>query len=86
MDKKVFTEKDRKPAFAADPENIPTDKESIFDMHEDMQNVDAIPVDYIGIETGRENVRRNPERKSSTGEDLTESLGEKRDFPDMEDR
>lgn len=27
------------------PENIPTDKVSIFDMHEDMQTVDTIALD-----------------------------------------
>lgn len=80
MNKKVFTEHDRKPAYGDNPENIPTDKESIFDMHEDMQTVDALPVDYIGQETGRENIRRNPERESVAAEDLTESLGTKRDF------
>ena len=88
-EKKVFTEKDRpdaKGGYMDNPENLKTDKESIYDMHEDMQTVDAFPVDYIGIETGRENIRRNPERQATTGEDLTESLGAKRDHPDMEDR
>ena len=46
--KKPFTERDRKDAegpFMDNPERIKTDKESIYDMHEDMKFVDAIPSD-----------------------------------------
>jgi len=47
MKKKVFTEEDRKLAtgpYLDNPEQVDTDKMSLFDMHEDMQTVDAISV------------------------------------------
>lgn len=47
MKKKVFSEKDRElasGAFLDNPEQVATDKISLFDMHEDMQTVDSISV------------------------------------------
>jgi hypothetical protein len=45
MSKKVFTEKDRELAhFTDNPEQVKTDKISLFDMHEDMKTVDSISV------------------------------------------
>ena len=47
MEKKVFTADDRElatGAFRDNPEQVDTDKISLFDMHEDMQTVDAISV------------------------------------------
>jgi len=47
MEKKVFTEKDRELApgpLLDNPEQVDTDKISLFDMHEDMQTVDSISV------------------------------------------
>lgn len=73
MEKKIFTEQDRGDAIGPNPENIPTDKESLYDMHEDMKTVDALPLDDLAIETGRENIRRNTERQSPTAEDLSKA-------------
>ena len=53
MKEKVFTERDRKPAdgtYMDNPENAKTDKQSIYDMHEDMKFVDAISLEDLRIE------------------------------------
>ena len=47
MKKKNFTADDRKLApgpYLDNPEQVATDKISLFDMHEDMQTVDSISV------------------------------------------
>lgn len=47
MKKKAFSAEDRKLAtgpFRDNPEEVETDKISLFDMHEDMQTVDSISV------------------------------------------
>ena len=36
------------------PENLRTDKESIYDMHEDMQTVDSIPLEDLKMEEREE--------------------------------
>ncbi|WP_419960609.1 hypothetical protein [Psychrobacillus sp. BM2] len=36
--------------FLDNPDGVRTTKESLFDMHEDMQTVDALPVEDINIE------------------------------------
>lgn len=36
--------------FLDNPDGVRTNKESLFDMHEDMQTVDALPVEDINIE------------------------------------
>lgn len=69
--KKNFTEKDRKDAegpFMDNPENLPTDKESIYDMHEDMQTVDAIPLEDVRMEEEEENRPRETKSSSSSEE------------------
>lgn len=51
--KKPFTADDRKDViepYMDNPEGIKTDKESLFDMHEDMQTVDAIPMEDARME------------------------------------
>lgn len=69
--KKVFTEEDRKDAEGPrmdNPENLRTDKESIYDMHEDMQTVDSIPLEDLKMEEREEKVRRDTKNNSSSAE------------------
>ncbi|MCG7334795.1 hypothetical protein MHZ95_05865 [Sporosarcina sp. ACRSM] len=69
--KKVFTERDRKDAdgpYMDNPEYLRTDKESIYDMHEDMQTVDPIPLEDLKIETREEKVHHDTKSKSSSSE------------------
>lgn len=70
-EKKHFTEKDRKDAegpFMDNPENLPTDKESIYDMHEDMQTVDAIPLEDVRMEEEEERHHCETKHSSSSEE------------------
>ncbi|WP_301108111.1 hypothetical protein [Sporosarcina sp.] len=70
-DQKVFTEKDRpdaKGAYMDNPENLKTDKESIYDMHEDMQTVDAIPLEDVRMEAEEERHQRRTKDRSSSEE------------------
>ncbi|MBD7985637.1 hypothetical protein H9649_13665 [Sporosarcina sp. Sa2YVA2] len=70
-EKKHFTENDRKDAqgpFMDNPENLPTDKESIYDMHEDMQTVDAIPLEDVRLEEEEEDHHRETKSSSSSEE------------------
>lgn len=48
------------------PENLPTDKESIYDMHEDMQNVDPIPLEDVRLEEYEENHPHETKSSSSS--------------------
>ena len=69
--KKVFTERDRKDAegrYMDNPENLRTDKESIYDMHEDMKFVDAIPLEDARMEIEEEKVNRATKSNSSSVE------------------
>ena len=69
--KKVFTERDRKDAegpFMDNPENLKTDKESIYDMHEDMKNVDPIPLEDLKMEVREEKRHRDSKSDSSSAE------------------
>lgn len=69
--KKPFTSEDRKDAegpFMDNPENLPTKKESIYDMHEDMQNVDPIPLEDVRLEEHEENHHRDTKSSSSSEE------------------
>lgn len=69
--KKHFTSEDRKDAegpFMDNPENLPTDKESIYDMHEDMQNVDSIPLEDVRLEEHEEKHHRATKSSSSSEE------------------
>lgn len=69
--KKPFTERDRKDAegpFIDNPENIPTDKISIYDMHEDMKFVDAIQYENTPTEQEREKLMGDKKDDSYTAE------------------
>ncbi|ARF16929.1 hypothetical protein [Sporosarcina ureae] len=70
-EKNVFTEKDRNKAkggYMDNPENLKTDKESIYDMHEDMQTVDAIPLEDVRMEEEEERNHRETKDRSSSEE------------------
>lgn len=74
--KKVFTERDRKDAdgpYMDNPESLRTDKESIYDMHEDMQTVDAIPLEDLKIELREEKVHHDTKSNSSSTEKFSSS-------------
>ena len=67
--KKPFTEKDRKQAdgpFMDNPEHLKTGKESIYDMHEDMQHVDPIPLEDLKMEEQEEKRHRESKSRSSS--------------------
>lgn len=69
--KKVFTERDRKDAegpYMDNPENLKTDKESIYDMHEDMKNVDSIPLEDLKMEKREEKRHHDSKSNSSSAE------------------
>lgn len=69
--KKVFTERDRKDAegrYMDNPENLRTDKESIYDMHEDMKTVDSIPLEDVKLEEREEKAHRDSKSNSSSVE------------------
>lgn len=69
--KKPFTAEDRKDAegpFMDNPENLPTDKESIYDMHEDMKNVDPIPLEDIRLEEHEQKHQHDTKSRSSSEE------------------
>lgn len=69
--KKVFTEHDRKDAegpYMDNPENLRSDKESIYDMHEDMKFVDAIPLEDLRMEFREEEVHHDTKSNSSSVE------------------
>lgn len=70
-DKKVFTEHDRKDAegpYMDNPELIRTDKESIYDMHEDMKFVDVIPLEDARLDWEDEKNQHDTKSKSSSEE------------------
>jgi len=69
--KKVFTERDRKDAegpYMDNPENLRTDKESIYDMHEDMKTVDSIPLEDLKMEEREEKHHHDTKSNSSSEE------------------
>lgn len=71
MKKKVFTQQDRNDAdgpYMDNPENLKTDKESIYDMHEDMQNVDPIPLEDLKMEE-REEKNHHATKSNSSSEE-----------------
>lgn len=70
-DKKHFTEDDRKDSKGApmdNPEQSKTDKESLFDMHEEEMNVDAIPLEDLKQEQREEKNPRETKSNSSSEE------------------
>ena len=42
------------------PEGIPSDRISLFDMHEDMQTVDTINLDDMKEDLRKERIHKNP--------------------------
>lgn len=71
MSNNSFTDRDRKEAKGRDldnPDLVRTDKESLFDMHEDMQNVDSIPVEELTQNMKDEKNHRKTKDSSSSDE------------------
>jgi len=71
VNKKPFNEHNRKDAdgpYMDNPENMKTDKESIYDMHEDMKFVDAIPIEDVKMEEKEEENRHDTKSNSSSAE------------------
>lgn len=69
--KKPFTERDRQDADGPrmdNPENLKTDKESIYDMHEDMKHVDPIPLEDLKMEEREEKNHHDTKSESSSEE------------------
>lgn len=65
--KKSFKAEDRKDVvepYMDNPEGIKTDKESLFDMHEDMQTVDPIPLEDKRMEMEEEKPENHRKTKS----------------------
>ncbi|WP_054943190.1 hypothetical protein [Paenibacillus ihuae] len=48
------------------PEQYPTDKPSLFDMHESEQNVDPIPVEDLTLEKQEEKDKEGTKHRSSS--------------------
>lgn len=48
------------------PEQYPTEKESLFDLHESEQNVDAIPVEDLNLEQQEEKDKEGTKHRSSS--------------------
>jgi len=79
--KKVFTERDRKDAegpYMDNPENLRSDKESIYDMHEDMKTVDSIPLEDVKMEE-REEIHRHDTKRNSSSEEKFLGPGREKD-------
>lgn len=71
MPKKSLTKHNRKKAdlpYLDNPDLVKKDKESLFDMHEDMQTVDAIPVEELNEKVNDENNHRKTKNTSSSEE------------------
>jgi hypothetical protein len=56
--------KDAHGRFLDNPDGVRTTKESLFDMHEDMQTVDAISVEDLNIQAGAPGVGRGTSRQA----------------------
>ncbi len=71
MTNKPFNERDRKDEKHRDldnPDVVETDKESLFDMHDDMKTVDAIPVEELNQKVKDEKEHRKTKDDSSSEE------------------
>nr|WP_075618943.1 hypothetical protein [Paenisporosarcina indica] len=71
MAKKSFTDsgrKDEKGRELDNPDVVKTDKESLFDMHEDMNTVDPIPVEELNQQVKDEKNHRKTKDTSSSEE------------------
>ncbi|QBP42755.1 hypothetical protein [Paenisporosarcina antarctica] len=72
MKKKVFTEEDRQLApgpFGDNPDNVKTDKISLFDMHEDMMFTDVLLVEELNKQ-----VINDPARKVTKDPSANEEI------------
>lgn len=72
MDKKVFSEEDRKLAlgpYMDNPEQVMTDKISLFDMHDDMKTVDSISINELNKQ-----VINDPYRKVTKDPAINEEI------------
>lgn len=61
--KRNMSKEDRKDIdfrYLAHPEGIPSDRVSLFDMHEDMQTVDTINLDDMKEDLRKERIHKNP--------------------------
>lgn len=75
MLKKSLNENDRKKAglpHLDNPDLVKTEKQSLFDMHEDMQTVDAIPVEELNEKVKDESNHRKTKNTSSSEERFPE--------------
>ena len=71
MENKPFDDKERenqKGRKIDNPDLLKTEKESLFDMHEDMQTVDAIPVEELNDKV-KDEKDHNHSKDSSGSED-----------------
>ncbi len=71
MTNKPFNERNRKDEKHRDldnPDVVKTDKESLFDMHDDMQTVDAVPVEELNQKVKDEKNHRKTKDDSSSEE------------------
>jgi hypothetical protein len=69
MTNKPFDEKEReyqKGRKLDNPDLVKTEKESLFDMHEDMQTVDAIPVEELNQKVKDEKDKRHTKDTSAS--------------------
>lgn len=69
MTNKSFNQHDREDAKGREldnPDLVKTDKESLFDMHEDMQTVDSIPVEELTQNIKDEKNHRKTKDSSSS--------------------
>ncbi|OWA37828.1 hypothetical protein B9G55_07265 [Saccharibacillus sp. O16] len=57
------------------PEQYPTEKESLFDMHEAEQNVDALPMEDIGMEQEEEKDKDATKQRSSSLDKYNSGFG-----------
>ncbi|MET0960458.1 MAG: hypothetical protein ABWX58_09050 [Psychrobacillus psychrotolerans] len=71
MTNKPFNERDRKDKKHRDldnPDVVKTDKESLFDMHDDMKTVDAVPIEELNQKVKDEKNHRKTKDDSSSEE------------------
>jgi hypothetical protein len=69
MTKKTFTERDRKDEAGPhldNPDLVKTDKQSLFDMHDDMKTVDSIPVEELNENVKDEKDHRKTKDNSAS--------------------
>ena len=71
MTNKPFNEKEhenQKGRKLDNPDLVDTEKESLFDMHEDMQTVDAVPVEELNQKVKDEKDKNHTKDTSATEE------------------